>query len=78
MSVMLNELSFVSYDVSKVCDQCHIIQPPGNDFMVITCVCGCDELERTCMMCPPDHRSSCSRDKSKQNGEKMALITFWF
>ena len=54
MSVVLNELSFVSYDVSKVCVQCHIIQPPRYNFMVITCICGCSELARTCMMCPPD------------------------
>ena len=43
------EINNLYHDVSKVCDQCHFIQPPGYDFMVITCVCGYGELARMCM-----------------------------
>ena len=49
VSSEINTVSFVT--LSKVCDECGAFQREGYEFVIISCVCGCGEFVRICMLC---------------------------
>ena len=48
----IHALSVQKYNSSRKCHVCGEEQPAGFSWVVITCVCGCDEKKRTCDKCP--------------------------
>ena len=50
--VRVNALSLETYSNSKICSGCGEDRPPGFNWIVVTCGCGCGEKRRTCENCP--------------------------
>ena len=48
--ITVNAFSLETYSVSKVCGECNSAQPPGYNWLFVTC--GCGEKRRMCEKCP--------------------------
>ena len=59
----LNKLCLMRYFEFQVCDICHILYPPGYNFAVVMCGCGCDGSIRCCMRCPSGTDPICVKKK---------------
>ena len=58
--VTVNLLSLETYSISKICGECSDARPPGFNWLVVTCGCGCGEKRRTCEKCPAVVGPECS------------------
>ena len=58
--VTVNPLSLETYSISKICAECNDARPPGFNWLVVTCGCGCGEKRRTCEKCPAVVGPECS------------------
>ena len=44
--VTVNALSLETYSVSKVCGECNGAQPPGYNWLIVTCAFRCGLMKR--------------------------------
>ena len=58
--VKINALSLETYSSSKKCSDCGENRPPGFNWLVVSCGCGCGEKKRTCQDCPAGTPPECN------------------